>query len=209
VLFRSLQSELLGGYSLGIRNVLLVTGDPTAIGDYPQATTVTDVDSVGLIRAVNAMNNGCDVMGHSIGGPTSFFIACAANASASDMDTEIEKLERKVEAGANVVYTQPIFEMDTLTSFLKRIDHLKIPVMLGIIPLRSFKHADFLHNEVPGMRIPERYREMMHRAGKEGPKVGITLSQNFLRDARSCIAGVYMMPPFRKYHVVTEVLSVC
>ncbi len=203
-----LQSELLGGYSLGIRNILCVTGDPTAIGDYPQATTVSDVDSIGLIRVVNAMNHGTDVMGHTIGEPASFFIACAANPSAADMDHEIGKLEKKVEAGADVVYTQPIFDMETLESFLKRIDHLRIPVMLGIIPLRSYRHADFLHNEVPGMRIPERYREMMHRAGKDGAKTGIRLSQDFLREAHSCVAGVYMMPPFRKYHVITELLSV-
>jgi methionine synthase / methylenetetrahydrofolate reductase(NADPH) len=203
-----LQAELLGGYSLGIRNVLCVTGDPTAIGDYPQATSVYDVDSVGLIRAVHAMNQGTDVMGNPIGGPTSFFIACAANASASDMDQELEKLTRKVEAGVDVVYTQPIFEMATLTAFLKRIEHLHIPIMLGIIPLRSYKHADFLHNEVPGMRIPERYRELMHRAGKDGAKKGVKLSQDFLREAKSCVAGVYLMPPFRKYHVVTELLGV-
>jgi homocysteine S-methyltransferase len=124
------------------------------------------------------------------------------------MDVEIEKTERKVEAGANIFFTQPIFEMKTLEAFLKRIEHLKTPVMLGIIPLRSYKHADFLHNEVPGMRIPEKFREMMRHADTNAPNVGITLAMDFIKEAKSCVAGVYMMPPFQKYHVIDELLSV-
>lgn len=203
-----LQAELLGAYALGIRNVLCITGDPTGIGDYPQASSVYDVDSVGLIRAVHSMNKGTDIMGNSIGTPTSFYIACAANPSADNLDYEIEKTERKVEAGANILFTQPLFEMKTLEIFLKRIEHLKIPLMVGIIPLRSFKHADFLHNEVPGMRIPEKFREMMRNAGSNGAKVGVKFSMDFIKEAKPSVAGVYMMPPFQKYHVIEELLSV-
>jgi homocysteine S-methyltransferase len=202
-----LQSELLGAYSLGLRNVLCVTGDPAGIGDYPQATSVFDVDSSGLIRAISSMNRGTDVLGNTIGSPTSFYIACAFNPCADDMDQEMAKLERKVEAGANILYTQPVFEMKTLESFIRKIEYLKIPVMLGIIPLRSFKHADFLHNEIPGMRIPESIREQLRAAGKDAGRVGVQLSKEFLADAKSMVAGVYLMPPFKKYHVVDEVLS--
>jgi homocysteine S-methyltransferase len=203
-----LQAELLGGYALGLRNVLCITGDPAGIGDYPHANSVHDVDAIGLIRAVNAMNHSTDVMGNSIGTPTSFYIACAANPSADNLDIEVEKLERKVEAGANIAFTQPLFEMKTLGTFLKRIEHLKLPLMLGIIPLRSYKHADFLHNEVPGMRIPEKFREMMRKADKDAAKIGVKLSMDFIKEARTCVAGVYMMPPFQKYHVVDELMSV-
>ncbi len=203
-----LQAELLGAYALGLRNILCITGDPAGIGDYPHANSVYDVDAVGLIRAVNAMNHGTDIMGNSIGSPTSFYIACAANPSADNLDVEVEKVEKKVEAGVNILFTQPVFEMKTLEAFLKRIEHLKTPVMLGIIPLRSYKHADFLHNEVPGMRIPEKFREKMRNADKDAAKVGVKLSMDFIKEAKSSVAGMYLMPPFQKYHVVDELLSV-
>lgn len=203
-----LQAELLGAYALGIRNVLCITGDPAGIGDYPHANSVYDVDSSGLIRALHSMNKGTDIMGNSIGSPTSFFISCAANPCADNLDAEVEKTERKVEAGANLLFTQPLFEMRTLETFLKRIEHLKVPLMLGIIPLRSYKHADFLHNEVPGMRIPEKFRDIMRSAGKDGVKVGVKLSIDFIKEAKPAVAGVYMMPPFQKYHVIDDILSV-
>ncbi|MFI5252248.1 MAG: bifunctional homocysteine S-methyltransferase/methylenetetrahydrofolate reductase [Bacteroidota bacterium] len=203
-----LQSELLGAYSLGLRNVLCITGDPAGIGDYPHATSVYDVDSSGLIRAISSMNKGTDILGNPIGSPTSFYITCAFNPCADDFDQELEKLERKVDAGANMLFTQPVFEMNTLETFIKRIEYLKIPVMLGIIPLRSFKHADFLHNEIPGMRIPERIREQLRTAGQGAGKVGVQLSREFLKEAKSMIAGAYLMPPFQKYHIIDELLDV-
>ncbi len=203
-----LQAELLGAHALGLRNVLCITGDPAGIGDYPHASSVFDVDSVGLIRAVSAMNQGTDIMGNPIGQPTSFYIACAANPCADDMNAEVAKLERKVEAGVNIMFTQPLFEMKTLEAFLKRIEHLKTPIMLGIIPLRSYKHADFLHNEVAGMIIPEWIRKKMREAGENAAKVGVTLSKDFLKEAKSSVAGVYMMPPFQKYHIIDELLEV-
>ncbi|MBM2844953.1 MAG: homocysteine S-methyltransferase [Bacteroidetes bacterium] len=203
-----LQSELLGAHALGLRNILCVTGDPTSVGDYPHATSVFDVDSIGLIRAVSSMNEGRDLLGNSIGQPTSFFIACAANPVADDMDREIEKLEKKAEAGTNVIFTQPIYEMQTLEKFLKRIEHLHIPLMLGVLPLRGTKHAEFLHNEVPGMTIPDGIRDQMRRAGDHGPAVGIEISRTFLKEARHLVAGAYMMPPFQKYHIIDELLEV-
>ena len=203
-----LQAELLGAHSLGLRNILCITGDPANVGDYPQATSVHDVDAVGLIRAISSMNRGTDIMGNSIGTPTSFYIGCAANPAANDMDVEIAKLERKAEAGANIIFTQPLYEMNTLEQFLKRIEHLNLPVMLGVLPLRSYKHADFLHNEVPGIRIPEKIREQMRNAGENAAKVGVQLSKEFLKEAKSIVTGAYMMPPFQKYQVIDELLSV-
>lgn len=203
-----LQSEMMGAHALGIRNVLCITGDPANVGDYPHATSVYDVDSSGLIRALSSMNKGCDIMGNSIGSPTSFYIAGAFNPCADDSDHELEKLGRKVDAGANLIFTQPLFEMKTLEEFLKRIEPFHIPVLLGIIPLRSYKHAEFLHNEIPGIRIPEKIRERMRSAGADAGKVGVQLAMEFLRDAKSAVAGAYMMPPFQKYYIVDELLSV-
>jgi homocysteine S-methyltransferase len=202
-----LQAELLGAHALGLRNILCITGDPTGIGDYPQATSVHDVDAIGLIRAAHALNQATDVMGNPIGSPTSFYIACAANPSADDLAQEVEKIGRKVEAGAAILFTQPVFEMKTLETFIKSIEHLRVPVMLGIIPLRSYKHADFLHNEVPGMRIPDQFRDRMRSAGDGAAKTGTKLAVDFLKEAKAAVAGVYMMPPFRKYHVIDELLT--
>lgn len=147
-------------------------------------------------------------MGNAMGNPTSFCIACAVNPCAANLDLEIEKFERKVEAGVHVAFTQPLFEMNTLENFLKRIGHLSVPVMLGILPLRGYKHADFLHNEIPGMRIPERIRTIMRDAGKDAPKQGVKIAREFLKEAKSAVAGVYIMPPFRKYDVIDDLLEV-
>lgn len=203
-----LQAELLGAHALGLRNILCITGDPTNIGDYPHATSVFDIDSVGLIRAVRSMNEGRDLLGNALGQSTSFYIACAANPVADDLDAEVEKLERKVEAGANVMFTQPLYEMKTLERFLKRVEHLRLRMMLGILPLRSSKHAEFLHNEVPGMRIPDDIRDKLRHAGDRGATIGAEISRSFLKEARHLVAGAYMMPPFQKYHVVDELLEV-
>lgn len=203
-----LQAELLGAHALGLRNILCITGDPTMIGDYPQATSVFDVDAIGLIRAVASMNKGVDLMGNPIGEPTWFCIACAANPAAEDLNTEVEKLERKVEAGVHIVFTQPIYEMKTLETFMKRTAHLNIPIMLGLLPLRSYKHADFLHNEVPGIIIPENIREEMRNAGEKAGSVGIKITKDFLKEAKQLVQGAYMMPPFQKYQLVDELLEV-
>lgn len=203
----SLQSELLGASATGIKNLLCITGDPTHVGDYPQATSVFDIDSIGLIRAASSMNRGVDLMGHTIGEPTSFLIACAANPKAFNMEREIERLEMKAEAGAEIIFTQPLFELPTLEEFIKKIECLRLPLMLGILPLRSYKHADFLHNEVPGISIPENIREKMRSAGKDAAKVGVELAKDFLKEAKHMVQGVYMMPPFGKYNVVEELLE--
>lgn len=202
-----LQAELLGAHALDLRNILVITGDPAKIGDLPQAQSVFDIDSVGLVRIVKGMNRGVDSMGNQIGQVTSFLVACAANPSADRFDYEIEKLSRKVESGADVIFTQPIYEIATFSRFLKAIEPLRVPVIIGILPLRSHKHAEFLHHEIPGMEIPEKIRDKMFRAGKDAAAVGIEISAEFLKEVKSAVAGVYLLPPFKKYHVAAEVLE--
>ncbi|MCS6809286.1 MAG: bifunctional homocysteine S-methyltransferase/methylenetetrahydrofolate reductase [Bacteroidota bacterium] len=206
-----LQSELLGAHALGVRNILAVTGDPTQIGDFPYATSVYDVDSIGLIRALGQMNQGKDLMGNPIGGATQFCIACACNPSAYDLDREVERLEHKAAQGAHVVFSQPVFDTKTLERFLERIRHIRIALMLGVIPLRSARHADFLHHEVPGMYIPEWVRHRIHRAQDKGgvecaTQEGINLAVEFLRTAQHMVQGIYLMPPFKKYSMAVDIL---
>jgi len=202
-----LQGLLLGAWALGIKNILAITGDPTKIGDFPNATTVLDVDSIGLIRILKNMNHGFDAVGNTIGEPTHFLIACAVNPTAQNLDYEVSRLEKKVEAGAQIVFTQPLYEMKTLELFIKKIEHLKIPVMLGILPLRSYKHAEFLHNEVPGINIPDWVREKLFLARDDAGKVGVEISAQFLKEAKHLVSGAYLLPPFKKYHLAVEILQ--
>lgn len=202
-----LQAELLGAHMLGVRNVLCITGDPTNIGDYPQATSVQDIDSIGLIRAAKAMNQGLDLMGNSLEQRTSFLVACATNPLADNMDREISRLSLKIEAGADVIFTQPIYEMRTLEELVKRVEQWRIPIVLGILPLRSYRHAEFLHNEIPGMAIPETIRESLRSAGSKASLMGVQLTREFLHDAKHLVAGAYLMPPFRKYEVIPQILE--
>ena len=202
-----LQADLLGAHALGVRNILCVTGDPASIGDYPHATSVQDVDSIGLIRAAKAMNQGRDLMGNSLEQKTSFLIACAANPRADDMDREIARLSMKIEAGADVIFTQPLYEMRTLEELVKRVEQFHIPIILGILPLRSYRHAEFLHNEIPGMVIPETIRESLRSAGTRAASRGVQITQAFLREAKQLVSGAYLMPPFKKYEVVPQILE--
>ena len=203
----SLQSELMSAHTFGLRNILAITGDPTSIGDYPQATSVFDIDSSGLIRAAKSMNKGMDLMGNTIESRTSFLVACAANPMADNMDQEISKMEKKMNAGVDIIFTQPIYELRTLEEFLKRIEKWKTPVMVGVLPLRSYKHAEFLHNEIPGMVIPEKLREKLRHSGERASEIGIEQSVSFLQKAKSLVAGVYLMPPFKKYDIVPQILD--
>jgi homocysteine S-methyltransferase len=204
-----LQAELLGAHALGIRNILAITGDPAHIGDYPYATSVYDVDAIGLIRAVRRMNDGLDLMGNPVGEQTNFLISCACNPVADDMDREIGRLERKAAEGAQVAFTQPVFELDALQEFFNRIEHIPITIMLGVIPLRTAKHAEFLHHEVPGMNIPDWIQKRMRTA--ENPSAeGVTIAVEFLEQAREHqkrLAGIYLMPPFKKYDMAVEILE--
>lgn len=204
-----LQAELLGAHTLGLRNILAVTGDPTHIGDYPYATSVYDVDAIGLIRALKRMNEGLDLVGNPIGVPTHFTIACAVNPVAEDLNREIVRLERKAGEGGEVAFTQPVFDRDTLYRFLERIEHIPVRIMLGISLLSGSRHAEFLHHEVPGMTIPDSIQERL-RAAAEPVEEGVAIAVDFLKSLEPMpekIAGIYIMPPNRKEFMVKEMLQ--
>jgi len=202
----ALQSELLGAHALGIRNILALTGDPLRVGAYPNTTGVWDVDSTGLIRTLRGMNEGHDAAGSSLGAQASFFVGCALNLNMSDeeIEQEIEKYHRKIEAGAHYIMTQPIYDLAPLERFLQRVGTPPIPLILGCIPLHSSRHAEYLHNEVPGITIPEGVRRLMREAGERGHEEGLRLAHELLVQARSKIQGVYLMPSYGRYDIVGE-----
>jgi homocysteine S-methyltransferase len=205
----SIQSDLLGAYALGLRNVLAITGDPPKLGDYPDATAVYDVDSVGLIRIMDHLNHGCDLAGNLIGPALGLHIGCGADPSKPDQEKEIQRLEAKVKAGAEYIMTQPIYDPRTLETFLKAAKPFNTPVLVGLLPLYSHKNAEFLHNEVPGMRIPDEIRERMKKAGSgdEARLEGVRIAQEALLVARELAAGAYIMPPFNKVDLAVRVIE--
>ncbi len=203
-----LQSDLLGAHALGIRNILCLTGDPPSLGDYPNATAVFDTDAVGLMKIVQSMNQGTDLAGTSIGAATQFAFGCGVNPTAEDLDAEFEYVKRKLDAGPQFVMTQPVYELDCWKRFVERLAGLTgIPILIGILPLQSFRHAEFLHNEVPGIHVPEWIRGRMHEAGNEGQQVGVELARELLADCKGMANGVYLMPSFGRYENCLDVLE--
>lgn len=204
----ALQSELLGAHSHGIRNILALTGDPPRMGNLPQAKAVWDVDSIGLIKILKRMNEGQDWAGNSIGMQAQFFVGCAVNPVADDLELELDRFHRKIEAGADYVMAQPLYDMEQLMAFLGRVGKIPVPFLLGVMPLQSHKHAEFLHNELPGVAIPDHLRERMRLAGDQGIQEGIRQSQEFLADAQAHCDGAYLMPSFGRYEMVAELVKV-
>jgi methionine synthase / methylenetetrahydrofolate reductase(NADPH) len=203
-----LQSDLLGCHALGLPNILCLTGDPPSLGDYPDATAVYDTDSVGLIRIVGEMNQGRDLAGNSIGAATAFAIGCGVNPTAEDLDAELEHFRRKLDAGARFVMTQPVYELAAWERFLERLGDVPgVPILVGILPLQSFRHAEFLHNEVPGIQVPAWVRSRMRDAGNAGAQAGVELARELLARCRASAAGVYLMPSFGRYENCLEVLE--
>ncbi len=201
----ALESELLGAHALGVRNVLALTGDPPRVGDYPTGTGVWDVDSVGLISVLARLNRGEDQAGSPIGQRAGFTIACALDPTAADTATEWERLERKLEAGAHVVMTQPLYAAAQVEAMLAEARRrfgprdFPVPVLLGVLPLVSSRHAEFLHNEVPGIVIPGEARAAMRAAGERGSEVGIEMADALLAAVEAEVAGTYIMPSFGRY----------
>ncbi|MFH1009984.1 MAG: bifunctional homocysteine S-methyltransferase/methylenetetrahydrofolate reductase [bacterium] len=203
----ALQSELLGAHALGLCNILAVTGDPPSVGDYPFAKAVFELDSIGLAHLISRLNEGVDLTGRPLAEPTSFFFGVAVNPTALDMKEEWTRLEKKVEAGACFAFTQPLFDARTLEAFLQQAEPLRLPIFAGILPLRSARHAEFLHNEIPDITIPESVRQRMHDAGERGAEVGIEIAREFLKIARPMVQGVYLMPPFNKFEMAVKVIE--
>lgn len=205
-----LQSDLLGAHASGVRNILALTGDPPSLGDNVGSTGVFDVDSIGLIRVIAGMNEGADSTGTSIGRNANFTILCAVDPTKPDVEEEARRLHRKIEAGAQFVMTQPIFDPQVWIDFLKVFGapKLPLPVMIGILPLQSAKHAEFIHNELPGITLTEEARRRMQLAGEHGRQEGIKMAQELLLELRQYAEGVYLMPSFGRYETAAEVLSI-
>ena len=206
------QGDLLAAHALGIRNVFVVMGDPTSIGDYPEATDNYDLVPSGLIKLIKqGFNMGVDHSGTSIGQPTNFFVGAALNLCAQDMDTEVKNLHRKVKAGADFFLTQPIYRVDDgpklLGAYEAKHGKLNKPILAGILPLVSGKHANFLHHEVPGVFIPDEARARIESAGDGGVKVGVELAVDLIENIKSWANGIYVMPQFHRYDMVAEIIE--
>ena len=207
-----MMSDLLGAAGLGLRNILVITGDPPKMGPYPDATAVFDIDSIGLTNMVNKLNHGLDLGNNPIGEPTSFCIGVGVNPGAINLDEEIKRFEWKVEAGAQYAITQPVFDTDQLRAFLKRIQHVRIPIIAGIWPLVSYRNAEFLHNEVPGVRVTPSIMDRMRNASaiskEAGRDEGLKIARESLLEVRDEIQGVQVSAPFGNVKYALEVFDV-
>jgi homocysteine S-methyltransferase len=201
-----IQADALGAHALDIRNILAMTGDPPRTGDYVNATAVFDVDAIGLIRILTGMNEGRDATGNSVGEPTAFCVGAAVDPAAAEPSREMERLLAKAEAGARWCQTQPIYDLEVVERFFQRT-RSPIPVVVGVLPLHSSRHAEFLHNEVPGITVPDAVRSRMKDAGDRGLRAGIETAQALVCQLRGTYAGAYLMPSFGRFEVVAEVLD--
>ena len=208
------QGDLLAAHALGIRNIFVVIGDPTAIGDYPEAMDNYDLVPSGLIKLIKqGFNEGIDHSGTSIGQPTNFFVGAALNLCPPDLDNEIKNLHRKVKAGADFFLTQPIYQAEDgpklLEAYQAKYGNLTKPILVGILPLVSVKHATFLHNEVPGISIPEQTQKRIEAAGdaERGVKAVVEIAVELMEQLKAWAGGVYIMPQFHKYDMVAEIIE--
>ena len=204
-----LQAVLLGAWAVsGVRNILAITGDPPSLGDHPETSGVYEIDSIGLVRILARLNQGADWAGKTLGGATNFTIGVALNPVADDLDTEIERFLAKVEAGAHFAMTQPLFDPDHWHSFLRRIGgKTPVPVLAGVWPLTSYKQALRLNHEVPGILVPDSVLKELEAAGNSARDAGFSLARRMLQWARSELAGAYLIPPFKRYEEVMELLD--
>ncbi len=206
----AIQSDLLGCHALGLRNILAVTGDPANIGDYPSATSVFDIDAIGLCRIMSRFNEGIDLAGYSVGVKCGFLVACAYNPAALDQALEDDRLRRKVDSGARVVYTQPVFDSPAADRATAICRELKVPCLVGVLPLRSQRHAEFMHNEVPGVDVPDWLRARIAVAADDASalEIGIEEAQRLTSHIRASAEGVYLMPPFGSHVIAERVMEV-
>jgi homocysteine S-methyltransferase len=201
-----IQSELLGAHSLGVRNLICITGDPPRMGAYPDATAVFDVDAIGLVNIVRNLNHGLDIGGNPMGSQTALLIGVGANPGAFNMDEEIRRFEWKVEAGAEYVVTQPVFDLDLLEAFLKRIEHVKIPLLCGIWPLTSFRNAEFMVNELR-VPVPEIFMDRMRRVdnAEKAREEGVAIAREMVSRVSKMVQGVQLSAPFGRYQMAIDV----
>jgi methionine synthase / methylenetetrahydrofolate reductase(NADPH) len=201
-----IQSELLGAHTVGVRNLICITGDPPRMGTYPDATAVFDVDAIGLTNIVNNLNQGLDIGGNPIGSQTALLLGVGANPGAVNIEEEIRRLEWKAEAGAEYIVTQPVFDLKLLESFLQRTSHLKLPVICGIWPLTSYRNAEFMVNELR-VPVPEPFMERMRRVdnAEKSRREGVAIAREMVTDVRAMVQGVQLSAPFGRYQMAIEV----
>jgi homocysteine S-methyltransferase len=198
----------MGLGTLGFRHVLALTGDPAKVGDHPGATSVYDLNSLGLIKLLAAMNRGVNHVGRPLNGHTKFIIGCAFNPNALNFDSQVKKLESKLAAGAQYVMTQPVFDLELARRTVARLKPLGVPVFLGVMPILSSRNAEFLHNEVPGIKIAEALRERLrHCDDVAATKLGLEVAREVRDVALEAFNGVYLITPFLRYDVSVELLD--
>jgi methionine synthase I (cobalamin-dependent)/5,10-methylenetetrahydrofolate reductase len=207
-----LQGDLLGVHALGIRNLFVCLGDPVIVGDYPHGTDVVDVTATGLISLItDAFNRGQDQAGASIGEPTSFVVGCAVNPTAPDLERECRVLAKKIAGGAVFALSQPVYGPEPLRRLRETFEashgELRLPILAGVLPLMSGRHAEFLHNEVPGVSIPEEIRTRMRDAGDVAEKEGLRIAADLAAELRDEAAGIYLMPQFGRFDIAAEVVD--
>jgi methionine synthase I (cobalamin-dependent)/5,10-methylenetetrahydrofolate reductase len=204
-----MQSDLLGAWALGLRNILAITGDPPKLGSYPDATAVFDVDAIGLTNLINRLNHGLDLAGNPIGEPTGFSIGVGLNPGAINPDEEIRRLDWKIEAGAEYIVTQPVFDVHILESFMKRLKHFTLPIICGIWPLVSYRNAEFMNNEVPGASVPEEVMERMRKtkSKEEGFAEGVKIAREVYEQIQHEFAGVQLAAPLGRIEAVSMILG--
>jgi homocysteine S-methyltransferase len=201
-----IQSELLGTHTVGVRNLICITGDPPRMGAYPDATAVFDVDAIGLVNIVRNLNHGLDIGGNPMGSQTALVIGVGANPGALNLDEEIRRFEWKVEAGAEYVVTQPVFDLDDLERFLRRTEHVRIPVICGIWPLTSYRNAEFMVNELR-VPVPEEFMERMRRVdnAEKAREEGVAIAREMVTRVRHLVQGVQLSAPFGRYQMALDV----
>jgi homocysteine S-methyltransferase len=204
-----MQSDLLGGWALGLRNILAITGDPPKLGNYPDATAVFDVDAIGLTNLINRLNHGLDLAGNPIGEPTGFSIGVGVNPGAINLDEELRRLDWKIEAGAEYMITQPVFDIRILEKFLARISHIPIPLICGIWPLVSYRNAEFMNNEVPGATVPAEILERMRNTStkEEGFLEGVKIARETYDRVKGGVAGVQLSAPLGRIEGIFMILG--
>jgi homocysteine S-methyltransferase len=203
-----LESMLLGVHSEGVRNVLAITGDPPEVGDYPGSRGVYEVDAIGLTQLITRLNRGEDYNGRPIDAPTSFFVGVAVNPTADDLNEEAERFRRKIDAGARYAMTQILFDLDVLDRFAEVLGgSWPIPVLAGIFPLTSHRLALRLHNEVPGIIVPQDLQDALAEAGSGAAALGLAHAKELVREARGRCSGVYIVAPYKRPTRVLELLS--
>jgi methionine synthase I (cobalamin-dependent)/5,10-methylenetetrahydrofolate reductase len=203
----AIQSELIGAHALGIRNIIALRGDPPRVGDNPNATAVFDVNAVGLITIIANLNRGLDANGTPIGERAAFQVGAAVNPGADDLERELRLLRRKVAAGANFVVTNPIYDAGALDRLREIAAEVRVPILVGVLPLRSARQAEYLHNEVPGISVPQELRDRLERAGDHAEELGVDLAVDFLEAARAQVQGAYVIPSVGRYDLAARVVT--